>query len=75
MSIEKVDRVFGVLSKGVSLLTTFACILFVGFIAYVTLGILEYAGVMHVMLTGVIALVGGLMLNLVLRVLLYMFSY
>lgn len=75
MSLQKIDRVFGVLETGVSLLTTIACILFVGFIAYVTLGIMDYTGIVKIALTGAIAVVGGLVLNIILRVLLYLFSY
>lgn len=75
MSLDKIEQVMSIIGQGVSLLTTLACLILAGFIGYVVLAMKELSGFPHIALTVVIALVGGLVLNLILRLLLNLSAY
>ncbi|MGB3455160.1 MAG: hypothetical protein WBG08_11390 [Litorimonas sp.] len=71
MSLDKIDRAFNTVARGVDLLVTLACIVLAGVIAFVVLGLGGMTGVALYGLTAVVALAGGLVVRLVLRLLLF----
>lgn len=75
MSQEKIEKAFNLVGKGLNILTALGCIFVVGVVAYVVFGIMEYTGAIHILLTGVVAVFGGLVLNLILRILVNFSSF
>lgn len=70
MSIDRLDKILSVFGQGLSLLITVACIALAGIICWVALSIAGYGGIALYALSTIGALVGGVIVRLVLRVLL-----
>lgn len=71
MALHKIEKAFDVIGKGFDILITVACILFVGVIAYFVLSVMGYTGALHLLLSCVAGLLGGLVFKLILYGLAY----
>lgn len=75
MSLKKVDKIFDVIGKGLGIIVTLVSIILAGMIAYVVLGLMDYTGFALIGLTVLIALVGGFLVQLVIRLLAWFGSF
>lgn len=75
MTLQKIDKALDVLGRGFDILTTIACILAVGCVAYFILGGMDYPGALRIILTGLIGIFGGLLVKLVLRAIVHLNAF
>lgn len=71
MALHKIEKTFDLIGKGFDILTTVACIIFVGVIAYFILGLMEYTGALRLLLSCAAGLIGGLVFKLIIYGLAY----
>lgn len=75
MSLQKIDKIFDVIGKGLGIIATLASIILMGVVAYVILGMMDYTGFALIGLTILIALLGGFFVQLVVRLLAWFGSF